>query len=368
MSTPIRPNVLNMTPYVPGRPIDEVKQELGLDRVIKLASNENPFGPSPKAVEALKQAVGDLHLYPDGATAALKKALSAKFDIGEESLVLGNGSDELIHLLGLVFLGHPSDEVIVGEPSFIRYDASAELAACHLVRVPLDRDLAYDLKAFSDAVTDHTRLVFLANPNNPTGGIVGRTDLAHFLKDLPRAVTLVLDEAYYEFAADDPEYPSSLEFIREGYNVIGLRTFSKAYGLAGIRLGYGFASPRVADAFNRAREPFNVNSLAQIAGIAALSDDEHVRTTVQMNSEERRRMAEQLTGHGARVFPSWGNFLFADFGRPSKPIYEALLAQGVIVRPGSAFGKPSFLRISIGTPEENTAFVTALDRAVTAVV
>jgi histidinol-phosphate aminotransferase len=228
--------------------------------------------------------------------------------------------------------------------------------------------MRYDLPAMLKAVNEKTRIVFLANPNNPTGDMVKRSELREFLKDLPRAVTLLIDEAYYEFAADDSEYPSSLEFIAAGFNVVGLRTFSKAYGLAGIRLGYGFAPPKVADAVNRAREPFNVNSLAQIAGIAALSDDEHVRRTVRMNHEEIKVVAKHLAEHGVKVYPSWANFVFADFGRPSRPIYDALLEQGIIVRPGEAFGKPTFLRISIGTPDENRALGRALGRAVAAVV
>jgi histidinol-phosphate aminotransferase len=356
----IRPNILKMVPYAPGKPIDEVKRELGLDRVIKLASNENPLGPSPKAVEAVQSAASTMHLYPDGAAHDLKQAISRKFGVPPLQILVGNGSDELIHLLGLLYLGGENDELIMGHPSFSRYDASAELAASRLTKIPLDSEFRHDLPAMARAISDKTRLVFVANPNNPTGTIVRRKELDPFVKDLPTHVTLVLDEAYYEFAADEPDYPSSLDYIAQGYNVIGLRTFSKAYGLAGIRVGYGFAQEPVVDAINRAREPFDVNSLAQVAAIAALEDEEHVTNTVSNNREGLRLLADAFASVGAKPMESYANFVFAELDRPAKGVFEALLKKGVITRSGHALGNESCLRVSVGTQEEIEVFAKAL--------
>jgi histidinol-phosphate aminotransferase len=273
--------------------------------------------------------------------------------------MLGNGSDELIHLIGLLFLGGESDEIIVGDPSFSRYDAAAQLVPCRLVKVRLDRQYRHDLPAMARVVNPNTRLVFIANPNNPTGTIVRRKELISFLLDLPTSVTVVLDEAYFEFAEDEHDYPDSLDYVREGFNVIGLRTFSKAYGLAGIRLGYGFASPEVIDAIDRVREPFDVNSLAQAAGVAALEDAEHLNRTVANNREGLVNLARAFEKAGARPMESYANFVFADLGRPARPVFEALLSKGVITRSGHALGDDNCLRVSVGTPEEIEIFSQA---------
>jgi histidinol-phosphate aminotransferase len=361
MRPPIRPNVLRMQPYSPGKPIEEVKRELGLERVVKLASNENPLGPSPRAVEAVRAAASAMHLYPDGAAYDLRQAIARKFAVTPDHILLGNGSDELIHLLGLVFLDSPEDQVVVGDPSFVRYDAAAHLAPCELVKVPLDNAYAHDLPAMARAVTDRTKLVFIANPNNPTGTIVLRSELERFLNDLPEHVTLVLDEAYFEFAAPVPDYPNSLDYVRERRNVIGLRTFSKSYGLAGIRVGFGFASREVVDAFDRAREPFDVNSLAQVAAVAALDDEDHLQRTLKNNRRGMRRIADALAASGAQVCESYANFVFADLGRPARPVFEAMLRRGVIVRSGEGMGCPTCIRVSIGTEEEVELFVQAFE-------
>ncbi|MCX7800722.1 MAG: histidinol-phosphate transaminase [Fimbriimonadales bacterium] len=359
MGLRIRPNVRRMVPYSPGKPVAEVQRELGLDSVVKLASNENPLGPSPKAVEAVRRAAACLHVYPDGSAYELRQALSRKFGVPPSQILLGNGSDELIHLLGLVFLGAADDEMVVGDPSFVRYDAAAHLADCRLVKVPLDGDLVHDLKAMARAITPGTKMVFVANPNNPTGTIVRKPEVDAFLRDLPDGVVLVLDEAYYEFAADVPDFPSSLEYVRAGKPVVGLRTFSKAYGLAGIRIGYGFAPEEVVDAVDRAREPFDVNSLAQAAAVAALEDDEHVARTVANNRAGAERIAEALREAGARVYPTWANFVYADLGRPAQPVFDALLRKGVIVRTAASMGSATGLRVSVGTPDEVERFVRA---------
>lgn len=356
-----RVSITKMAPYIPGKPIDEVRRELGLEKIVKLASNENPLGPSPKAIVAMQEAAKSVHLYPDANCFQLKQAVASRLGLGPEFLVFGNGSDEIIHLLGLMFLSSVSDEVIVADPSFSRYDACAELVPCKLVKVPLTDDFRHDLPAMKAAVTANTKLLFVANPNNPTGTIVSKREFDALLDGLPEHVAVILDEAYFEFAEDEADYPNSVDYVKEGRPVIGLRTFSKTYGLAGVRVGYAVASPDLIDAFNRVREPFNVNSISQAAAIAALTDQDHLEATKKVNRDGIGQLTAALTKHGAKVGPSFANFVFADMGRPSKPIFEALLKKGVIVRGGDQFGTPTCLRISVGTAEENAAFAAALD-------
>lgn len=368
MAARIRPNVLGMTPYSPGKPVDEVKRELGLDRVVKLASNENPLGPSPKAVAAVREAAARMHVYPDGAAYALRSTLSAKFGVDAKGILVGNGSDELIHLLGLVLL-EEGDEMMMGDPSFSRYDAAAHLAPARLVKVPLDADYRHDLPAMARAITPKTRLVWIANPNNPTGTVVRKSEVDRFLADVPEDVVVVLDEAYFEFAQGLDDFPDSLDYVRAGRpNVVGLRTFSKAYGLAGIRVGYGFAPPAIADAIERAREPFDVNSLAQVAAVAALGDDEHLRNTVETNRRGLKTLAGAFTAVGAKPLESFANFMYADLGRPARPVFDALLRRGVITRPGDVLGNPTCLRVSVGTDEEMEIFVNELKNVMDAAV
>ncbi|CAN5530409.1 histidinol-phosphate transaminase [soil metagenome] len=318
--TPIRQNVLDMKPYPPGKPISEVKRELGLDEVIKLASNENPFGPSPMAVEAVQKAALTMHHYPDASAFELRQAISAKFDFPPDQILVGNGSDELIHLLGNIILGSPDDEMVVGDPSFSRYDASAYLAPSKLIKVPLDKQYRHDLVAMRNAVTENTKILWIANPNNPTGTIVRRKDVDAFLKDIPSKVLVVLDEAYFEFASHLPDFPVSTDYLRDGHNVLGLRTLSKVYGLAGIRIGYGFAPAYIVDAVNRAREPFNVNSLAQAAALGALQDDDHLRKTIENNRSGLAILDGLFRELGAIPCESFGNFVYADLLRTARPV------------------------------------------------
>ena len=360
----IRANVLAMSPYVPGKPIEDVRRELGLQRVVKLASNENPFGPSPLAIAAVREAATQMHLYPDGSSRLLREAICAKFGVGEENVILGNGSDEIIHLLGVMFLDGDDDELMMGDPGFSRYDASAFLAASRLKKVPLDAEYRHDLAQMAAEVSDQTRLIFVANPNNPTGTIVRRTEFERFLDALPPHVLVVLDEAYGEFAAHISDYPSSLDYVREGRNVVGLRTFSKAYGLAGLRIGFGFAPAAVTDAFHRAREPFNVNSLAQAAAVAALQDDAHVAKTAEANREGVARLNAIFRSVGAVPVESFANFAYADLGYDAGPVFQALMQRGIIVRAGAHVGHPQCLRVSVGTPEEIDAFETAFRQVV----
>lgn len=363
MPYPVRPNVLRMKPYSPGKPIEEVEREYGVHDPIKLASNENPLGPSPLAVQAIRDAAQCAHRYPDAAGFGLRGALARATGLPADQIVLGNGSDELIQYLGQVLIDNEEDEVLCGDPSFVRYDSVADLAPCRLVKVPLDASMRHDLRAMAERVTEHTKIVFIANPNNPTGTIVRRGELGAFIANLPEKTVLVLDEAYFEYARVDPDYPDSLAYIRDGASVVSLRTFSKAYGLAGIRVGYALAAPELADAINRIRQPFNVSSIAQSAALAALEDWQHVERGIRVTQESLRRIRAKLEQHGCVVYESLANFVFADLKRSSTDIFRKLLHLGVIVRPGDMFGTPNCVRISAGTPDEMDKFEIAFDAA-----
>jgi histidinol-phosphate aminotransferase len=359
MSSLIRPNVLRMRAYSPGKPIEELRRELGLSQIVKLASNENPWGPSPVAVRAIEEAVSDLHRYPDGAAHELRSAISSHFRIPLNQIVVGNGSDELIHMLGLVLINSEEDEIVAGHPSFVQYAAVANLAPCKLVQVPLDANETHDLRAMASAVTPRTKMVFVANPNNPTGTIVGRAELEWFIKQLPDTCVLVLDEAYFEFAsASSSDYAGATEFLATE-KVVSLRTFSKAYGLAGIRVGYGFFPAWLADGVERIRAPFNVNNLAQVAGAAALKDTAHLSKTLEGTRKALDRLSAIFKRVGAKATPSFANFVWADIGRPARPVFQSLLESGVIVRPGDVLGNPNALRVSVGTEAELDAFEKA---------
>ncbi len=360
----IADNIARLTPYRPGKPIEEVERELGITGVVKLASNENSLGPSPKAIEIVRQLAAKMHVYPDASCHELRQAVARKLDVTPDSLVFGNGSDDIIHLLGVTFL-RACDEVIQGDPSFVRYEAAAILndAACHLV--PLTTDWVHDLDAMADHVNARTRLVFIANPNNPTGTIVTRRALDRFLDRLPTRVMTVLDEAYFEYAAEDPDYPDGLDYVRHGRNVVVLRTFSKAYGLAGIRIGYGAMRPDIAEWLDRTREPFNVNYMAQAAASAALDDDAHVERTLAMNRAGKSDFYAALRALDLDYTPTHANFVWIDLKHDSTIVFQSLLRKGVITRTGDIFGAKTFLRVTIGTPAENAKFASALSESLT---
>lgn len=362
----VRAAVKAMAPYVPGKPIDEVKRELGLSHVVKLASNENPLGPSPKAVKAVQAAAQSMHLYPDASGHELKTAIADRFSVSKENVLLGNGSDELIHLIGLVFLA-PGDNMVVGDPTFVRYQAAAELAEIELRKVSLDSEWRHDLTAMAAACDARTKLVFVADPHNPTGTTVGKAAIEQMLEALPPTTTLVLDEAYFEYG-ELGDAPDGRALVLDGRRVIALRTFSKAYGLAGIRVGYGFASADIVDAIDRAREPFNVNSLAQVAAIAALDDAEHLDRSRAINAEGIRRIAAEVGKAGYSTVPSNANFVCIKLGRDAGPVFQALLRKGVIVRSGDPLGMPGYIRVSIGTEDEVSEFLEAFSTVMATVV
>lgn len=354
-----RPCVETLTPYVPGKPIDEVRRELGLADIIKLASNENPLGPSPAAIEAIRAAACDIRLYPDNDCFELRRALSAHLGMPGGQILLGHGSDELIHNIGLAFIC-PGDEVMMGTAPFSQYDFTAKLMDATPVQVPL-KDWGYDLGAMAERLTERTKVVFIGSPNNPTGTIVRTAELTPFLEALPANCVLVLDEAYYEYV-DDPDYPDSLARVREGRNVIVLRTFSKIYALAGLRIGYGATTPELAAAMDAVREPFNVSCLAQCAAVASLRDPDQVARTKRLNDASKKLFSCAFDRLGLKYTRSHSNFVWVDVGRDCREVFQALLRRGVIVRTGDIFGAPTHLRVSTGTPEESARFVQELEQ------
>jgi histidinol-phosphate aminotransferase len=354
-----RPCVSGLTPYTPGKPIEEVQREFGLTDVVKLASNENPLGPSPKAVEAIQRAAASVSLYPDNDYYYLRPTLAEKLGVPPAQVLLGHGSDELIHNLGLAFL-NPGDEVMMCAGPFSQYPFTAKLMEATPVIVPM-LDFRYDTAAMAQAITPKTKLIFIGNPNNPTGAMVTKSELKTLLAALPEHIILVMDEAYYEYVAD-PEYPDSLALVREGRRVVVLRTFSKIYGLAGLRVGYGATTDELADAMERVREPFNVSSLAQAAALASLNDPEQVARTVKLNAESREYFYREFKRLGLTYTKSYANFVWVDLGRECRPVFTELLKRGVIVRTGDAFGAPTHIRVTTGLPEQNQRFIAALEQ------
>jgi histidinol-phosphate aminotransferase len=350
--------IRGLAPYPPGKPIEELEREYGVLGSIKLASNENPLGPSPKALAAITAALGELHRYPDGSCFYLAHALAKKFGISPDALIFGNGSNEIIELAVRTFMQR-GDEAVMADQAFIIYRLVVQAAGGVSRLVPL-RHFTHDLEAILDAITPATRLVFLANPNNPTGTIFFRRDWEEFLRALPPHVIVVMDEAYAEFV-DDPEYPDSLEAHGNDRLLITLRTFSKIYGLAGLRIGFGVAHPELIEVMNRVRQPFNVSSLAQVAALAALDDDEHVERTRQCNRDGMAFLREQCARLGLEYVPSWANFLMVRVGNSAR-IYEALLRQGVIVRPMAVYGFAEYVRVTVGTAAENRRCIAALEQ------
>ena len=342
--------------YKPGKPIEDVQQEFGLTSVIKLASNENALGPSPKALAALRKEAGQAHRYPDATCRDLKRKLAARLKVGVEQLLIGNGSDELLVLALRAFVD-PGDEVIVAEPTFLIYALQARAGGATVVSVPLT-NLRYDLAKMRAAVTADTKLVFIANPDNPTGTYVTRRELEAFLHGLPDQVIVLMDEAYYEFV-QAKDYPQSVRWLARA-PVIVTRSFSKAYGLAGLRVGYGIARPSLIAAMDAVREPFNVNRLAQTAACAALDDHAFLQRTRRMIRQGRAFLSGELAQLGLRVVPSVANFVLVELGPTASQAAQALLRRGVIVREMSAWKLDGFLRVTIGTMPENRRFIHAL--------
>jgi histidinol-phosphate aminotransferase len=357
LSDVVNRHILELRPYEPGKPIEELERELGITGSIKLASNESPLGPSPKAKAAVRAAVDGLHRYPDGASFELRESLAGRLGVGTDQLVLGAGADEILELLAKTFLG-PGAEAVFAWPSFAMYPIVVRGMGATPIAVPLSNDLVHDLPALAAAVGDRTKLVFVCNPNNPTGTSVGAEAFDRFAADLPPDVVLVVDEAYVEFARR-PDFPDSLAWVRRRPATIVLRTFSKIYGLAGLRLGYGITGSELAGYLERARHPFNVNRLAEVAALAALDDRDHAEMSRRVNSEGVAYLTRELTALGIEVWPTDANFILA---RAGEGIHDALLQEGIIVRPLASFGMADHIRISVGLPEENERLVKTIKR------
>ncbi len=351
--------IKTLTPYPPGKPIEELERELGITGSIKLASNENPLGPSPKALAAIEKRAKDLHRYPDGSSYYLKERLSSHLGVGPDHLIVGNGSNEIIEFL-IRLLVREGDEVVMGDPSFIVYRLINQAVGGKNVIIPL-KDWNFDLDAMKAAISKRTRLVFIDSPNNPVGTVVSQAAFARFMNGLPDHLLVVLDEAYREFVTDG-QAVDFFSFMRKGYPVLSARTFSKAYGLSGIRMGYGIAVPEIISLLERVRQPFNTNSLAQAAATAALDDEEFLQNTLSVTREGLSFLYGQFEEMGLSYVPSQTNFVLVDVGKPANEVYQAMLREGVIVRSMASYGLMTHERITVGTMAENERLARALKK------
>ena len=358
----IRKSALAVKPYIPGKPIEETKRQLGLNQVFKLASNENPIGPSPKAVNAIKKCLSTVNRYPDAQGFYLKKRLAKYFALASENFVLGNGSDELIDVLIKTFV-EPDENIVTSDTTFLEYEIIAQVNERKVKKAPL-RYFKYDLEAILKLVDKKTKLVFIANPNNPTGTYVTKDEVEGFLKALPEHVVVIFDEAYDAFI-DVNDYPDSLSYLRRKKKIIILRTFSKAYGLAGLRLGYAIAQPEVVSYMERVRQPFNVNCLAQAGGLAAIEDKNFLKKTRRLALEGKDFLYQELSKMGLGYVPSVANFILIDTGMDGLKVFKAMLKFGVIVRDMRQYGLKNFIRLTIGTSEENRRSMRVLRKVLT---
>ncbi|NRB39642.1 MAG: histidinol-phosphate transaminase [Pseudomonadales bacterium] len=357
-----RKGVQALKPYQPGKPIEELQRELGLTEIVKLASNENPLGLSPKVKAMLIENLDELSRYPDGAAFDLKQALAKKLGVHAGQLTLGNGSNDVLDLIGQVFLDG-SASAIYSEHAFVVYPMMVQFLGAKAIQVPA-KDYSHDLDAMLAAIEINTKVIFIANPNNPTGTWLGHAELEAFLQKVPEHIIVVLDEAYAEYIAADIDYALGLKLQLQFANLIVTRTFSKAYGLAGLRVGYSVSSPEIADLINRVREPFNVNTLAQMAAVEVLGDEQYLADSIALNNKGRSQIEAALKDLGLDFIPAQGNFITFDTGTDAAKVYENLLHRGVIVRPISPYGLPQHLRVSIGLESENAAFIAALKQVI----
>jgi histidinol-phosphate aminotransferase len=351
--------ILSIAPYVPGKPIEAVERELGIRHSVKLASNENPLGPSPLALQAIQRALGKLNRYPDDSGLELSERIAQKVKVRPKNIVLGNGSDDVISMLAKALL-QPKDEAIMPQPSFAWYEITVRSSGALPVGVPLKSD-RIDLKGMFDRITPKTRMIFINNPHNPTGSLVERDALEEFIGAVPADIVLVIDEAYIEFVKH-PDCPNSIDYLDSGKVIVGLRTFSKAYGLAGIRVGYGVMPSFLTGLLNRIRQPFNVNSLAQAAAMAALEDEGFLARTVRLVHEELDFIYAALDKRGIDYLRSQANFLLINVGQNANDVFNGLLKKGVIVRAMTSYGYPEHIRVNVGLHEENVRFIDALEK------
>ncbi len=352
-----RKGILKIASYIPGRSIEEVQKEFGAKRWTKLASNENLLGPSPKALTAIRKELSKIYLYPEGPCTALRKALAERFAVSERMVVVSNGADNLILMIANAFVNE-GDEVVTADPTFPVYTNATQIMGGKAIGVKLN-DFTHDLDGMLKKVSRKTKLVFICNPNNPTGTTVSVEALNAFLSRLPKRVVVVLDEAYGDFV-EDAFYPNGLDYIKERRQIIVLRTFSKVYGLAGLRIGYALGREDLVSCLYQVRDPFPVHRLAQVAALAALNDEEHAIKSIQLVYEGKRYLYKELDKAGLFYVPSEANFIFIDFKKDSERVFQAFLEEGIIIRPGKVWGYPTFARVTIGRMEDNRRFVKAL--------
>ena len=349
-------HVVDLIAYEPGKPVEELAREMGLEssQIVKLASNENPLGPSPAALQAMHDALERSHFYPDGGAWALRNAIAERLDLHRENVILGNGSNEIIEFIGHAFL-KPGDEVVTAGHAFAVYRLMAQLFGAKTIEVP-DPGFTHDLDAMLEAVTPKTRQVFIANPNNPTGTMVGQQAIDRFMERVPDHVLVIFDEAYFEFLDNAPDV---LRYVREGRNVVVMRTFSKIQGLANLRIGYGLAPAKIAEVLQKTRQPFNANGIAQAGALAGLSDEEHMRRTRELTHEGRTFLESEFVRMGLKFVPSVANFVLVHVG-DGDAVFKALLRRGVIVRAMRSYKLPEWIRVSVGTMEQNIRFIEEL--------
>lgn len=357
----LRKGILDLKPYIPGKPIEEVKRELGLEEVVKLASNETLVGPSPLVMEAVIKEVKNINLYPEGSSRLLREKIAYKLNLNKEMIIVGNGADNIISLLGMAFINE-GDEVITGEITFPAYETITKIMGGKRISVEL-KDHTYDLKEIARRIDERTKIIFICNPNNPTGTIVSREEVISFMEKVPQNVIVVFDEAYYDYV-EDKNYPDSISYVLEGKNVIVLRTFSKIAGIAGVRVGYGIAKPELIGYLGRVVNPFTTNRLAQVAALASLDDQEHFRKVLNSNQKGKEYLYKELKRLGLFYLPTEANFIFIDLKENAEVIFEKLLRKGIIIRPGKTWGYPNFIRLTIGTPNENQKFILALEEVI----
>ncbi|MCT8975148.1 histidinol-phosphate transaminase [Clostridium sp. CX1] len=354
-----RNEVNSVRPYVPGKPVEELKRELGLEDIEKLASNENPLGPSPKAIEAIRKEAEYINIYPESNATKVKEKLAEKYNLSVDNIVTGNGGEELLKLIAETFI-NSGDEAIMADTTFDKYASEVSFMGGTAVKLPL-KNYKHDFEGFIGTINDNTKLIFICNPNNPTGNIATKDELDSFVKNVPEDVVIVLDEAYYDYAVMNPEYPDSLEILKKRPNTIILRTFSKVAGIAAVRIGYLLTSKEIADAMNKIRLVFSVNRLAQAAALGALEDTEHIQKTVELNYKSLGLMEEYFNKRSFEYIKSNANFIFVNIGEDSRVVFNELLKKGIIIRPGYLWGWDSWLRISTGTIEQTQKFVDKLD-------
>ncbi len=352
-----RPEIFALKEYIPGKPIEEVKRELGLEDIIKMASNENPLGPSAMAVKAITNTLGQLHLYPDSNCFNLKQKLAERFNVPVEALLIGNGSDELLRLIAETFLT-AGDEIIVGAPTFSEYEFTAMVMGARCVPIPL-HDYKNDLDAMLKAITPQSKMLVICNPNNPTGTIVTEAALDEMMQKVPEDLLVVFDEAYSEYV-QDKNFVSGLKYVEQGRNAIVLKTFSKIYGLAALRVGYAITTEEIAMAVKRVCEPFNVNMLAQVGATAAIDDQEHLEKSLAVNETGKKYLYDAFSEMGIVYVPTQANFILFDARRDAREVFQSMLQQGVIIRNCTSFGYPTFLRVTVGTMEQNERFIKTL--------